>query len=89
MGAAAASPDLQTKASGSSFYAAMRLLPKAERDAMFAIYAFSRMVDDIADEGYDSREERATASGRRVARGYRSRFMPAHRPPARSFWFRR
>ena len=28
----------------------MRLLPQAKRDAMFAIYAFCREVDDIADE---------------------------------------
>ena len=38
-----------TKSSGTSFYWAMRLLPKARRDAMFAIYAFCREVDDIAD----------------------------------------
>lgn len=46
------------KASGSSFYAAMRLMPKAEREAMFAIYAFCRAVDDIADDGIGTREER-------------------------------
>jgi phytoene synthase len=40
----------QRQAAGSSFYAAMRLLPPAEREAMFAVYAFCRMVDDIADE---------------------------------------
>lgn len=40
----------QVKASGTSFYAAMRLLPEARREAMFAIYAFCREVDDIADE---------------------------------------
>ena len=33
----------QSKASGSSFYLAMRLMPKAEREAMFAIYAFSQI----------------------------------------------
>lgn len=38
-----------TKSSGTSFYWAMRLLPKPRRDAMFAIYAFCREVDDIAD----------------------------------------
>jgi presqualene diphosphate synthase len=32
-----------------SFYWAMRLLPKAKRQAMFAVYAFCRVVDDIAD----------------------------------------
>jgi phytoene synthase len=38
------------RASGSSFYTAMRILPRAERDAMFEIYAFCRAVDDIADD---------------------------------------
>jgi phytoene synthase len=48
----------QTQASGSSFYAAMRLLPKAERTAMFAVYDFCRKVDDIADEEGPTPEER-------------------------------
>jgi phytoene synthase len=34
---------------GTSFYWAMRLLPAERRDAMFAVYAFCREVDDIAD----------------------------------------
>ena len=37
-------------AAKSSFYAAMKLLPVERRNAMFAIYAFCRDVDDIADE---------------------------------------
>jgi phytoene synthase len=36
-------------ASGSSFYSAMRILPAAQREAMFQIYSFCRKVDDIAD----------------------------------------
>ncbi|MGL1553619.1 squalene/phytoene synthase family protein, partial [Vibrio parahaemolyticus] len=32
-----------------SFYAAMRILPHAQREAMFQIYSFCRQVDDIAD----------------------------------------
>ncbi len=55
------SPEVEAvrrKASGSSFYSAMRLMPKAEREAMFAIYAFCRAVDDIADDGVGTREER-------------------------------
>jgi len=36
-------------ASGSSFYAAMKILPPQQRDAMFYIYSFCRHVDDIAD----------------------------------------
>ena len=41
---------LQSQVSGSSFYAGMRVLPKAEREAMYAVYAFCRAVDDIADD---------------------------------------
>jgi phytoene synthase len=37
-------------ASKSSFYAGMRVLPKAEREAMYAVYGFCRIVDDIADD---------------------------------------
>ena len=37
------------RASGSSFYAAMRIMPPEQRDAMFEIYSFCRAVDDIAD----------------------------------------
>jgi phytoene synthase len=36
--------------SGTSFHLGMRVLPKARREAMYAIYAFCRAVDDIADE---------------------------------------
>ncbi len=50
---------LQAQISGSSFYTAMRIMPKAEREAMFAIYRFCRMVDDIADDGTRARPERA------------------------------
>jgi len=51
---------LQAQVSGSSFYVAMRVMPKAERTAMFAIYSFCRMVDDIADDGTRPRAARAT-----------------------------
>jgi phytoene synthase len=46
---AATSADYGTSASGSSFYAAMRILPHEQREAMFQIYSFCRQVDDIAD----------------------------------------
>jgi phytoene synthase len=39
----------QGAALGSSFYAAMRILPREQREAMFQIYSFCRYVDDIAD----------------------------------------
>ena len=35
---------------GTSFYRGMRVLPPHRRQAMYAIYAFCRIVDDIADE---------------------------------------
>jgi len=38
------------RAARSSFYAGMRILPRAQREAMFEIYAFCRAVDDIADD---------------------------------------
>ena len=47
-------------ASGSSFYAAMRILPHDQREAMFQIYSFCRQVDDIADSD-GPREERLAA----------------------------
>ena len=46
---AAANANYGSTASGSSFYAAMRILPRAQREAMFQIYSFCRQVDDIAD----------------------------------------
>ena len=39
----------RVEAAGTSFYWAMRLLPKQRRNAMYAVYAFCREVDDIAD----------------------------------------
>jgi squalene synthase HpnD len=53
----------QLPAAGSSFYIAMRILPRARREAMYAIYAFCRAVDDIADDG-GPREPRRTALAR-------------------------
>lgn len=47
------------KRSGTSFGAGMRILSKTRREAMYAIYAFCREVDDIADEGGAPGEKRA------------------------------
>lgn len=43
------SADAAQHAGGSSFYLAMRILPRAKREAMFEIYKFCRKVDDVAD----------------------------------------
>jgi squalene synthase HpnD len=45
----------------SSFYAAMRILPRAQREAMYEIYGFCRAVDDIADDCKRPRQERHAA----------------------------
>lgn len=47
------------RAAGSSFYFAMRILPRAQRDGMFEIYSFCRSVDDIADSAAPHRERLA------------------------------
>ena len=39
------------RASHSNFYYAFFLLPKPKRDALAALYAFMRLVDDVSDEG--------------------------------------
>jgi presqualene diphosphate synthase len=59
-GEAADNANYGSTASGSSFYAAMRILPQAQREAMFQIYSFCRQVDDIADSD-GPREERLAA----------------------------
>ncbi len=40
----------QVAASRTSFHAGMAILPKARREAMYALYGFCRVVDDIADD---------------------------------------
>ena len=52
---------LEAKVAKSSFYAAMKMMPPKGRAGMFAIYAFCRAVDDIADDQQGSRPERAAA----------------------------
>lgn len=47
-----------SEASGSSFLAGIRILPTARREAMYAIYAFCREVDDIADDPLPLDEKR-------------------------------
>lgn len=37
------------KRSGTSFFHAMRILPRPRREAMYAVYAYCRTIDDVAD----------------------------------------
>jgi 15-cis-phytoene synthase len=45
-----------TRQSGSSFYYAFLILPEARRRAIYALYAFCRVVDDCVDEPDGERE---------------------------------
>jgi phytoene synthase len=48
-----------TRRSRSNFYYAFLTLPRARRDALYAVYAFCRTVDDVADLGTDRAAQRA------------------------------
>lgn len=50
VGSARARVEEIVRASGTTFFWAMRFLPGEKRRAMFAVYAFCRIVDDIADD---------------------------------------
>lgn len=60
-------------AAGTSFHRSMKLLPADRRHAMYAIYAFCRIVDDIADEEapFGSRKPRLDAWRARIAAVFR------------------
>ena len=45
------------RAAHSNFTYAFLLLPRAKRDGLAALYAFMRLVDDVADEGHDLAEK--------------------------------
>ncbi len=61
------------RAAGTSFYRGMQVLPPDRRHAMYAIYAFCRMVDDIADAdgAFAAKLPELTAWRDRVAGLYR------------------
>ena len=53
------------RSSHSNFYYAFFLLPKKRRDGLAALYAFMRLVDDVADENNDvSAKQRSLAKWR-------------------------
>jgi phytoene synthase len=55
----------RVESAGTSFYWAMRLLPPERRDSMYALYAFCREVDDIADDaGPPEQKKQALAAWR-------------------------
>jgi squalene synthase HpnD/squalene synthase HpnC len=77
--AADSAPSAAATAAGSSFYAAMRILPRAQRQAMYDVYAFCRAVDDIADEAGDrARRLEQLAQWRRDVDAIYAGAPPAH-----------
>jgi len=74
--------EARVRAAGTSFYWGMRVLPAARRAAMYAIYAFCREVDDIADDAPDEQKAPQLAAWRaEIAALYAGR--PTH-PIARA-----
>ena len=73
-----------TRRSGSNFYYAFLTLPKRRRDALYAVYAFCRTVDDVADLGPERGADPATLRAeldrwrRDVARCYDAGPGPEH-----------
>ena len=69
-----------TRKSRSNFYFAFLALPKPRREALYAVYAFCRTVDDVADLGSDPAAQRAGLARWRedVARCFTSGATPDH-----------
>ena len=82
------------QASGSSFYAAMKILAPAQREAMFQIYSFCRHVDDIADsDGPRAERLAAMAQWRRdidaLYQGNPPPSVAAYAPAVKTFGLKR
>ena len=86
-----------TRQSGTNFYYAFRILPEEKRRAIYALYAFCRVVDDCVDEEGGGGEAGAAAAGspsctaptraapRRSSGGSWRRPWPASRSRASAF----
>ena len=69
-----------TRKSRSNFYYAFLALRRERREALYAVYAFCRTVDDIADLGTDAVTQRSglAAWRREIARCYEDGAAPEH-----------
>ena len=65
-------------ASGSSFYYSFMFLPKPRREAITALYAFCREVDDVADECHELDIARTKLAWWRVEINYLFHGTPQH-----------
>ncbi|MBF0369545.1 MAG: presqualene diphosphate synthase HpnD [Magnetococcales bacterium] len=52
----------RTRQANTSFFYPMLFLPKARRQAMYALYAYCREVDDVVDSGHDETHARERLS---------------------------
>ena len=74
----------RSRRSRSNFYYAFLTLPRPRRQALYAVYAFCRTVDDIADLGHERGVDGATLRGElsawreEIARCYAPGGRPAH-----------
>ena len=55
-----------SRESASSFFRTFRLLPREQRRAMCALYAFSRLTDDLADSDEPAEDRRTRLVGWRA-----------------------
>src|SRR4030065_1068701 len=55
-----------TKKSGSNFYYSFLFLPKPKREAIYAVYAFCRLSDDLVDESKAGGDPAAAPPRRRT-----------------------
>jgi phytoene synthase len=69
-----------TRKSRSNFYYAFLTLPRPQREALYAVYAFCRTVDDVADLGHDPGAQRAELARWRedVGRCFEPTALPVH-----------
>ena len=65
-----------TREAAKNFYYGLKLLPEPKRSAMFALYAYMRMVDDIADN-----EDNGRTVGQRIAVDHRDAVVGLRQGP--------
>ena len=73
-----------TRAAAKNFYYGLKLLPEPKRSAMFALYCYMRIVDDIADEE-DGRPYRQRVDELDAWRDQTRAVLAGRAPRARSF----
>ncbi|PYX36298.1 MAG: farnesyl-diphosphate farnesyltransferase, partial [Acidobacteria bacterium] len=61
-----------TRSAAKNFYYAFLVLPRAKREALYAVYAFMRGCDDIADDPAVPLQERRNKLAERLARLHRA-----------------